>query len=92
MSPIPAIRSAYIYVVDAWAGFAYTAYLQFIDPVTKWHLQTVLADEAFHVSFGEMMAGRHVTTEHDKAILAHEEEKIVGILANIADGFLTSDE
>lgn len=82
---------AYIYVVDAWAGFAYTAYLNFIDPVTKWHLQTILADEAFHVSFGQQMATKHVRTERDKELLAREEEKIIGILANVTDGFLTSD-
>ena len=81
---------AYIYVVDAWACFAYTAYLHFIDPVTKWHLQTILADESFHVSFGQQMAMKHVTTERDKELLAREEEKIVGILANVTDGFLTS--
>ncbi|MGD0946023.1 MAG: hypothetical protein ABSA52_01225 [Candidatus Binatia bacterium] len=82
---------AYIYVVDAWAGFAYMAYLNFIDPVTKWHLQTILADEAFHVAFGQEMAAKHVTTPRDKEILTREEEKIVGILANITDGFLTSN-
>ncbi len=83
-------RLAYIYVVDAWAGFAYTAYLNFIDPVTKWHLQTILADECFHVSFGERMAAKHVTSERDKEALAREEEKIAGILANVTDGFLAS--
>ena len=83
-------RLAYIYVVDAWAGFAYTAYLQFIDPVTKWHLQTILADECFHVSFGEAMARKYVRSERDKEASAREEEKIVSILANVTDGFLTS--
>jgi 1,2-phenylacetyl-CoA epoxidase catalytic subunit len=83
-------RLAYIYVVDAWAGFAYTTYLNFIDPVTKWHLQTILADERFHVSFGEKMAEKYVTSEADKDILAREEEKIVSILANVTDGFLKS--
>lgn len=84
-------RLAYIYIVDAWAGFAYTAYLNFIDPVTKWHLQTILADEAFHISFGQLMAGKHVRTEQDAEDLAREEEKIVRILANVTDGFLNSE-
>lgn len=80
----------YIYVVDAWAGFAYTAYLSFIDPVTKWHLQTILADEAFHVAFGQGMAEKYVRSERDKEALAREEDKITGIIANITDGFLSS--
>ncbi len=84
-------RLSYIYVVDAWAGFAYTTYLSFIDSVTKWHLQTILADERFHVSFGEKMADKYVTSEADKEILAREEEKIVSILANVTDGFLRSE-
>jgi 1,2-phenylacetyl-CoA epoxidase catalytic subunit len=84
-------RLAYIYVVDAWAGFAYTTYLNYIDPVTKWHLQTILADERFHVSFGEAMAAKHVTSEADKEVLAREEEKIAGILSNVTDGFLRSE-
>jgi 1,2-phenylacetyl-CoA epoxidase catalytic subunit len=82
---------AYIYIVDAWAGFAYTAYLNFIDPVTKWHLQTILADEGFHVSFGQEMASKYVTSEKETEALAREEEKIVGILANVTDGFLHSE-
>ena len=84
-------RLAYIYVVDAWAGFAYTTYLNFIDPVTKWHLQTILADERFHVSFGEKMAEKYVTSEADKEVLAREEEKIMSILTNVTDGFLRSE-
>lgn len=84
-------RLAYIYVVDAWAGFAYTTYLNFIDPVTKWWLQTILADEAFHVGFGEHMAGRYLASEADREILAREEEKIMDILANVTDGFLRSE-
>lgn len=83
-------RLAYIYAVDAWAGFAYTAYLNFIDPVTKWHLQTILADECFHVWFGEHMAAKYVTSEREKEELAREEEKIAGILDNVTDGFLSS--
>lgn len=84
-------RLAYIYVVDAWAGFAYTACLECIDPVTRWHLQTILADEGFHVSFGEEMAAKYVTGGKGREELAREEEKIVGILANVTDGFLTSE-
>ncbi len=84
-------RLAYIYVVDAWAGFAYTAYLNYIDPVTKWYLQTILADERFHVAFGQKMAERYVTSPQDREILAREEEKIVSILSNVTDGFLRSD-
>jgi len=84
-------RLTYIYVVDAWAGFAYTTFLNFIDPVTKWHLQTILADERFHVAFGERMAAKYVTSEADKEALAREEEKIVSILVNITDGFLRTE-
>ena len=83
-------RLAYIYVVDAWAGFAYCAYLAFVDPVTKWHLQTILADEDFHVSFGEAMATKYVSSPVEKEALACEEEKIVRILGNVTDGFLSS--
>ncbi len=84
-------RLAYIYVVDAWAGFAYTAYLNYIDPVTKWHLQTILADERFHVAFGQKMAEKHVTSARDKEVLAREEEKIVDILRNVTDGFVRTE-
>jgi 1,2-phenylacetyl-CoA epoxidase catalytic subunit len=84
-------RLTYIYVVDAWAGFAYTTYLNHIDPVTKWHLQTILADERFHVAFGQKMAGKYVTSEQDLEALAREEEKIIGILSNVTDGFLRSE-
>lgn len=83
-------RLTYVYVVDAWAAFAYTAYLSFIDPVTKWHLQTILADEHFHVAFGQRMAQELVTSPADREALACEEEKITGILANVTDGFLSS--
>jgi len=54
-------RLAYIYVVDAWAGF------------------------------GEEMAAKYVTGGKGREELAREEEKIVGILANVTDGFLTSE-
>ena len=84
-------RLAYIYVVDAWAGFAYTAYLNYIDPVTKWHLQTILADERFHVAFGQKMAETFVTSPEDREILTREEEKIADILRNVTDGFMRSD-
>jgi len=84
-------RLAYIYVVDGWAAVAYDVYLNYIDPVTKWHLQTILADEHFHVAFGRQMAERYVTSERDKELLAREEEKISGILQNVTDGFLSSD-
>ena len=84
-------RLTYIYVVDAWAGFVYTTYLNFIDPVTKWHLQTILADERFHVAFGQHMAAKYVTSDADREALAREEEKIVGILANVTAGFLTGE-
>ena len=84
-------RLTYIYLVDAWAGFTYTAYLQCIDPVTKWHLQTILADEAFHVAFGEQMADIYATTEQNLDHLRREEEKIAGILANVTAGFLSSE-
>jgi 1,2-phenylacetyl-CoA epoxidase catalytic subunit len=83
-------RLAYIYVVDAWAGFAYTAYLNHIDPVTKWHLQTILADEQFHVAFGQKMAEKYVTSPSDQELLAREEEKIAAILRNVTDGLIQS--
>ena len=84
-------RLTYIYVVDAWAGFAYTAYLNYIDPVTKWHLQTILSDENFHVAFGQKMAEKYVNSPKDREVLAREEEKIVTILRNVTDGFLRSE-
>jgi 1,2-phenylacetyl-CoA epoxidase catalytic subunit len=84
-------RLTYIYVVDAWAGFAYTTYLNHIDPVTKWHLQTILADERFHVAFGQKMAEKYVTSQRDREVLAREEEKIISILSNITSGFLGSE-
>jgi len=84
-------RLAYIYVVDAWAGFAYTAYISYIDPVTKWHLETILADERFHVAFGQKMAEKYVTSPQDRETIAREEEKIVTILRNVTDGFLRSE-
>ena len=84
-------RLAYIYVVDAWAGFAYSAYLNYIDPVTKWYLQTILADERFHVAFGQKMADKYVSSPKDKALLVQEEEKIVSILSNVTDGFIRTE-
>ncbi len=84
-------RLAYIYVVDSWAGFAYSAYLNYIDPVTKWHLQTILADERFHVAFGQKMADTYITSPRDREILAREEEKIVDILRNVTDGFVRTE-
>ena len=84
-------RLAYIYVVDGWAALAYNVYLNYIDPVTKWHLQTILADEHFHVAFGRQMAEKYVTSERDKELLAREEEKISGILQNVTDGFIRSE-
>lgn len=84
-------RLAYIYLVDAWAGFSYTTYLNYVDPVTKWPLQTILADEAFHVSFGQAMVERYVTSERERDLLAAEEERIMNILTDVTDGFLASD-
>jgi len=84
-------RLAYIYVVDGWAAVAYNVYLNYIDPVTKWHLQTILADEHFHVAFGRQMAEKYVTSERDKELLAREEEKIATILQNVTDGFIRSE-
>jgi 1,2-phenylacetyl-CoA epoxidase catalytic subunit len=84
-------RLAYIYVVDGWAAVAYDVYLNHIDPVTKWHLGTILADEHFHVAFGRQMAEKYLTSERDKELLAREEEKISGILQDVTDGFLRSD-
>lgn len=81
-------RLAYIFVVDAWAALAYDTYLKFVDPVTKWHLQTILRDENFHVDFGRKMAEKYVTSDRDKELLAREEEKIGRILADVSDGFL----
>jgi 1,2-phenylacetyl-CoA epoxidase catalytic subunit len=84
-------RLAYIYVVDAWAALAYDVYLKYVDPVTKWHLQTILHDENFHVEFGRKMAERYVTSERDRELLRREEEKIGRILAEVTDGFLRVD-
>jgi 1,2-phenylacetyl-CoA epoxidase catalytic subunit len=84
-------RLAYIYVVDGWAAVAYDTYLKYVDPVTKWHLQTILHDETFHVSFGQKMAQRYVTSERDKDILQREEEKIQKIILEVTDGFLRTD-
>lgn len=84
-------RLAYIYVVDGWAAIAYDVYLNYIDSVTKWHLQTILADEHFHVAFGRSMAEKYVASERDKELLAREEEKIGRILQDVTDGFLSSE-
>jgi len=84
-------RLPYIYLVDAWAAVAYTIYLNYVDPVTKWHLQTILHDENFHTAFGRMMADKYVTSEHDREALLREEEKIRKILDEVTDGLLSSD-
>lgn len=84
-------RLAYIFVVDAWAAMAYDTYLKYVDPVTKYHLQTILHDENFHVAFGRTMAEKYVTSERDRELLQHEEEKIGRILADVTDGFLRVD-
>lgn len=81
-------RLAYIYVVDGWAALAYDAYLKYVDPVTRWHLQTILHDEKFHVEFGQKMAQEYVTSGRDRELLQREEEKIQKILAEVTDGFL----
>jgi 1,2-phenylacetyl-CoA epoxidase catalytic subunit len=81
-------RLAYIYLVDGWAALAYDTYLDYVDPVTKWHLQTILHDENFHVDFGRKMAEKYVTSERDRDLLRREEEKIGLILAEVTDGFL----
>lgn len=82
---------AYIYVVDGWAAVAYDTYLKYVDPVTKWHLQTILHDEKFHVEFGQKMAAKYVTSEQDREMLQREEEKIQKILAEVTDGFLRAE-
>jgi len=84
-------RLAYIYVVDGWAALAYDTYLKYVDPVTKWHLQTILRDENFHVEFGRKMAERYITSERDRDLLQREEEKIARILAEVSDGFLRAE-
>lgn len=84
-------RLAYIFVVDGWAALAYETYLKYVDPVTKWHLQTILRDENFHVDFGRKMAAKYVTSDRDKDLLQREEEKIGRILADVTDGFLRAD-
>ena len=84
-------RLAYIFVVDGWAAVAYDTYLKYVDPITKWHLQTILRDENFHVDFGRKMAEKYVTSERDKDLLQREEEKIGKILADVTDGFLRVD-
>ncbi len=84
-------RLPYIYLVDAWAAVAYTIYLNYVDPVTKWHLQTILHDENFHTAFGRKMADKYVTSERDQEVLSHEEAKIQKILDDVTDGLLSSD-
>ena len=84
-------RLPYIYLIDGWAAVAYTIYLNFVDPVTKRHLQTILHDEHFHVEFGKKMARKYVTAEKDLDILAREEEKIQRMLDETTDGFVHSD-
>ena len=84
-------RLPYIFLVDGWAAIAYDTYLNYVDPVTKWHLQTILHDENFHVAFGRKMAEKHVTSERDRDLLQREEEKIDKILAEVTDGFLRAD-
>lgn len=84
-------RLPYIYLIDGWAAVAYTIYLNFVDPVTKWHLQTILHDEHFHVDFGKKMAQKYLSSERDLDILAREEEKIQKILDEVTDGFVHSD-
>jgi 1,2-phenylacetyl-CoA epoxidase catalytic subunit len=84
-------RLAYIFVVDGWAAVAYETYLKYVDPVTKWHLQTILRDENFHVDFGRRMAEKYITSDRDKDLLQREEEKIGGILADVTDGFLRAE-
>ena len=84
-------RLAYIFVVDGWAAVAYETYLKYVDPVTKWHLQTILRDENFHVDFGRRMAEKYVTSDRDKDLLQREEEKIGRILADVTDGFLRAE-
>jgi len=81
-------RLAYIFVVDGWAALAYDTYLKYVDPVTRWHLQTILRDENFHVDFGRKMAAKYVTSDRDKDLLRREEEKIGRILSEVTDGFL----
>ena len=81
-------RLAYIFVVDGWAALAYDTYLKYVDPVTRWHLQTILRDENFHVDFGRKMAAKYVTSYRDKDLLRREEEKIGRILSEVTDGFL----
>ncbi len=84
-------RLAYIFVVDGWAALAYDTYLKYVDPVTKWHLQTILRDENFHVDFGRKMADKYVTSDRDKDLLQREEEKIGKILVEVTDGFLRAE-
>jgi 1,2-phenylacetyl-CoA epoxidase catalytic subunit len=90
-APTLAERLPYIYIIDAWAALAYTIYMNFIDPVTKPQLQTILHDENFHVEFGKTMAGKYVTDPRQREILEREEGKIDKLLDEVSDGFLSSD-
>lgn len=90
-APTLAERLPYIYLIDGWAAVAYTIYLNFVDPVTKRELQTILHDEHFHVDFGKKMAQKYVTAEKGLDMLMREEEKIQKILDEVTDGFVHSD-
>lgn len=84
-------RLPYIYLIDRWAAIAYTIYMNYVDSVTKWHLQTILHDEHFHVKFGRDMADKHIHSPAETESLRREEEKIERILLNVTDGIMTSD-
>ncbi len=84
-------RLPYIYLIDRWAAIAYTIYVNYVDPVTKWHLQTILHDEHFHVKFGRDMAGKYINSPAELESLRREEEKIERILLNVTDGIMSSD-
>ena len=84
-------RLPHIFLVDGWAAIAYDTYPKHIDRVTKWHLQTTLHDENFHVAFGRTMAEKYVTPERDRDLLQREQEKIGKILNEVTEGLLCVD-
>ena len=83
-------RLAYLSLVDAWSGMAYSSYLLWADPSTRATLEEILADEVAHVGLAESMIDRLVDDSHDRETLAIDEACITGLLLEVTDGFLSS--
>jgi len=83
-------RLAYLSLVDAWSGMAYSSYLLWADPATRVTLEEILADEVAHVGLAESMIDRLVDEGYDREVLAVDEACIAGLLLEVSDGFLSS--